>query len=212
MDFNDFRRQYLSQGLRRNHLNDDPILQFTLWLEQAVIAGIAEPTAMVLATVASDGQPSQRTVLLKHVDDKGLIFYTNKNSRKASELAENNKVSLHFPWHMIDRQVRVYGVAEVVTTAEVLKYFVTRPRESQCAAWASNQSHPLLSRRLLMQKFYEIKEKFSQGKIPLPDFWGGYRIIPHGFEFWQQSDHRLHDRFEYKLRETKDWQIQRLAP
>jgi len=212
MDFNNFRRQYLSRGLRRNDLNNDPILQFVLWLQQAVTAGIADPTAMVLATVASDGQPSQRTVLLKHVDDQELTFYTNKKSRKALELAENNKVSLHFPWHMIDRQVRVSGVAEMITTAEVLKYFVTRPKESQCAAWASNQSRPLLSRQLLMQKFDEMKKKFARGEVPLPDFWGGYRVIPHKFEFWQKCDHRLHDRFEYKLTEDRSWQIQRLAP
>ena len=127
---------------------------------------------MVLATVASDGQPSQRTVLLKHVDSEGLTFYTNKKSRKALEIAQNSKVSLLFPWHMIDRQVRVYGTAEMLTVAEVFKYFVTRPRESQCAAWASSQSSPLLSRQLLMQKFNEIKRKFSRGEVPLPEFLG----------------------------------------
>ena len=212
MSVDDFRCQYSQYGLRRKDLNSNPMLQFELWLQQATAANIIEPTAMVLATVATDGQPSQRTVLLKQVDTRGLVFYTNKTSRKALEIAENSKVSLLFPWHMIDRQVRVYGSVETLTSAEVLEYFATRPRESQCAAWASDQSSPLPSRQLLMQKFDEIKQRFSQGDIPLPDFWGGYRIIPHRFEFWQQGDHRLHDRFEYSQAGDGNWQIQRLSP
>ena len=212
MSFSEFRNQYSQHGLRRKDLHKNPIVQFELWLRQAVTSGIVEPTAMVVATVAADGQPSQRTVLLKHVDAEGLVFYTNKTSRKASEIAENSKVSLLFPWHMIDRQVRVYGTAEMITREEVLQYFLTRPKESQCGAWASDQSSSISSRRTLMQRFKEIKQKFSQGEVPLPDFWGGYRVIPHGFEFWQQGDHRLHDRFEYKQIEDGGWQIQRLSP
>ena len=212
MSVDDFRCQYSRYGLRRRDLNSNPMLQFELWLQQATAADIIEPTAMVLATVAADGQPSQRTVLLKQVDARGLVFYTNKTSRKALEISENSKVSLLFPWHMIDRQVRVYGVAEMLTASEVLKYFSTRPRESQCAAWASHQSSPLASRQSLMQKFDDMKKQFAQGEITLPDFWGGYRIVPHGFEFWQQGDHRLHDRFEYSQSGDGNWQIQRLSP
>lgn len=212
MDMNDFRHRYLHQGLRRDSLHEDPIFQLNVWLQQAVTADIVEPTAMILATVSDDGQPSQRTVLLKHLDARGLIFYTNKGSRKASELTANNKVGLHFPWHMIDRQVRVYGIAEALTTAEVGQYFATRPRASQCAAWASDQSRPISSRQSLMQKFAAITEKFAEGEVPLPEFWGGYRVTPHQFEFWQAGDHRLHDRFEYQLTDAGDWQIQRLSP
>jgi pyridoxamine 5'-phosphate oxidase len=212
MDLEQIRREYLSGGLRREHLNDNPFQQFEAWLQQAVASQIPDPTAMVLATVDAVGQPDQRLVLLKQMDDQGFVFYTNYASKKARDIAANAKVSLHFPWHMMERQVRVNGIATRLSTAESLKYFVSRPAESQLAAWASQQSSRIDSRRFLLDQFERMKEKFAEGKIPLPDFWGGYRVVPHRFEFWQGGASRLHDRFEYLLSTPGSWDIGRLAP
>ncbi|MBC6906726.1 pyridoxamine 5'-phosphate oxidase [Saccharophagus sp. K07] len=212
MDLEQIRREYLLGGLRRDHLNDNPFIQFKSWLEQAVASGIPDPTALVLATVDADGQPDQRIVLLKHLDDQGFVFYTNYNSKKARDIISNPKVSLHFPWHMMERQVRVNGTASRLSAAESLKYFVSRPRDSQIAAWASQQSQRISSRQFLLEQFQRMKEKFADGKVPLPDFWGGYRVVPHRFEFWQGGGSRLHDRFEYVSTSTGDWDIGRLAP
>jgi len=212
MDIDQIRREYLQGGLHRRNLLDDPIAQFKRWLQQAIESGINDPTAMTVATVGPDGQPSQRIVLLKQVDEKGFVFYTNYGSRKARDLAENARISLHFPWHMMERQVKICGVAEKVSAAEALKYFLSRPKESQLAAWASAQSRPVSSRQLLMQQFISVKSKFSKGEIPLPEFWGGFRVKPHQIEFWQGGANRLHDRFEYNLQDDGAWQIERLAP
>ncbi|QBG48221.1 pyridoxamine 5'-phosphate oxidase [Verrucomicrobia bacterium S94] len=211
IDLESMRREYLKEGLHRKDLSEDPVRQFERWLDQAVKAEITDPTAMVLATVDAEGQPSQRIVLLKHLDERGFVFYTNYESRKAQDMADNAKVSLHFPWHMLERQVKICGTAERVSLTESLKYFSSRPAESQLAAWASAQSRPISSRQMLMKQFNAMKEKFSQGKIPLPDFWGGYRVQPRIIEFWQGGAHRLHDRFEY-TRSGDGWTIKRLAP
>lgn len=212
MDLEQIRREYLSGGLRREHLHSSPFEQFDVWLRQAISTGIADPTAMVLATVDDRGQPDQRLVLLKQSDPGGLVFYTNYGSKKARDIATNSKVSLHFPWHFMERQVRISGTASRVGLAESLRYFASRPPESQLAAWASQQSAPIESRRLLLEQFERMKEKFRDGKIPLPDFWGGYRVVPHRFEFWQGGASRLHDRFEYCLAADASWSIRRLAP
>lgn len=212
MDLDKIRREYLSGGLRRDNLADDPLNQFEVWLSQAVDSGIPDPTAMVLATVDAEGQPNQRIVLLKHLDHRGFVFFTNYKSAKAQEIEQNAKVNLHFPWHMMERQVRVSGVAKKIPTQESLKYFLTRPTESQLAAWASAQSQRITSRSFLLQQFASIKEKFSEGQVPLPDFWGGYRVTPHYFEFWQGGANRLHDRFEYRRQSEGHWDIGRLAP
>lgn len=212
MDLEDIRRDYLQGGLRRENLADDPIVQFERWLKQTMEAGIQDPTAMTLATVNSFGQPTQRIVLLKHVDARGFVFFTNYESRKSHDIQHNPQVSLHFPWHWLERQVKVCGRAQKVPAAESLKYFLSRPRESQLAAWASAQSRPISSRQLLMQQFMSMKHKFSDGEIPLPDFWGGYRIVPSVIEFWQGGSHRLHDRFEYRRREEGGWDLERLSP
>lgn len=212
MELEDLRREYLRGELNREDLLDDPIDQFQIWLKQAIELGINDPTAMSVATVDAEGQPSQRIVLLKHVDAEGFVFYTNFESRKARELAGNNKVSLHFPWHAIERQVKVRGVASKVPTATSLAYFLSRPRDSQLAAWASDQSRPVSSRQLLMSQFDAMKSKFSKGEIPLPDRWGGYRVVPHAIEFWQGGANRLHDRFEFIKDENGQWQAERLAP
>tara|TARA_B110000967_G_scaffold209052_1_gene263512 strand:+ start:2734 stop:3372 length:639 start_codon:yes stop_codon:yes gene_type:complete len=212
MDLESLRREYLRGGLSRDELAADPIDQFSLWMQQAVELGIGDPTAMTIATVSAIGQPSQRIVLLKHFDASGFVFYTNYGSRKANELDTNPKISLHFPWHSIDRQVKVCGKAVKVSAAESLKYFASRPKESQIAAIASQQSRVLTSRSFLMNQFESVKQKFSNGEIPLPDFWGGYRVEPKEIEFWQGGANRLHDRFRYLQSSGSSWSIDRLAP
>ena len=212
MDLESLRRDYLKGGLNRDDLNDDPIEQFQHWLKQAVDADLPDPTAMTVATVGPDGQPSQRIVLLKGVDAGRFVFYTNYESRKAGELDANPRVSLHFPWHALERQVKVCGTATKVATATSLAYFLSRPRDSQLAAWASDQSRPMSSRQALMSQFEAMKRKFSTGEIPLPDRWGGYSVGPHEMEFWQGGANRLHDRFRYELDSQGNWQIDRLAP
>lgn len=212
LQLEDFRREYTQGGLERDDLDADPLVQFGRWMEQTIKSGIPDPNAMTVATVDETGQPSQRIVLLKHADEKGFVFYTNLNSRKAKELKHNPRISLHFPWYLLERQVKVCGVAEQLSTAEVVKYFVSRPRESQLGAWASQQSRPIPSRALLMQQFEAMKNKFAKGEIPLPDFWGGFRVKPHQMEFWQGGAHRLHDRFQYNRQTDGRWTIDRLEP
>lgn len=212
MDIDQLRREYLQGGLQLSELAPNPIDQFQHWLKQAVDAKLRDPTAMTVATVSADGQPSQRIVLLKGVDDGGFVFYTNYGSKKATDIAANNKVSLHFPWHELERQVKVCGVAQKVSTAQSMKYFLSRPKESQLAAWASQQSRPISSRQLLMQQFQSMKDKFVKGDVPLPDFWGGFLIVPQQIEFWQGGANRLHDRFQYTANDAKGWDIQQLAP
>lgn len=212
MDIENFRREYLAGGLKREDLADDPLVQFRHWLDQTVASGLGDPTAMVVATVSPDGQPSQRIVLLKHIDEKGLVFYTNYGSRKAKEIAGNDHVSLLFPWNALERQVKICGRAEKISAAESLRYFLTRPRDSQLAAWASDQSRKISSRDFLMNQLAHMKEKYTEGEVPLPDFWGGIRVIPHEIEFWQGGEHRLHDRFVYELEGGGEWSIHRLAP
>lgn len=212
LELEHLRREYLKDGLELTDLAADPIEQFGRWMEQVIAAELPDPNAMTIATVDATGQPSQRIVLLKHVDEKGFVFYTNLRSRKAQELKQNPKISLHFPWHFLERQVKVCGVVEPLSTTEVLKYFISRPRDSQLGAWASQQSRPIPSRALLMQQFEAMKHKFANGEIPLPDFWGGFRVKPHQIEFWQGGANRLHDRFQYSRQNDKTWLIQRLEP
>jgi pyridoxamine 5'-phosphate oxidase len=211
MDIGDMRRDFESEGLDREHLNDDPVAQFQAWFNDARSAGILEPNAMSLATTGSDQMPDLRTVLLKYFDSQGFVFYTNYGSRKARELDENPRAALLFPWIGLNRQVRIQGKVEKVSKAESLRYFASRPRGSQLGAWVSEQSKAITSRGLLEQKVAEMKRKFSSGEIPLPNFWGGYRVVPERIEFWQGRPSRLHDRFEY-VREADGWTIQRLQP
>ena len=205
------RREYTQGGLRRQNLTDTPLALFERWLAQACEAKLADPTAMVVATVNETGQPFQRIVLLKHYDEKGLVFYTNLGSRKAQQIEHNPRISLHFPWHMLERQVMVQGTAEKLSTFEVLKYFHSRPRDSQIGAWVSKQSSRISARGILEGKFFELKQKFQNGEVPLPSFWGGYRVSIEQMEFWQGGAHRLHDRFLYQ-RTDNGWNIDRLAP
>ena len=211
MSLEDNRREYDYGKLSRESLADDPFAQFTLWMNQAIEAQIQDPTAMSVATVSPEGKPWQRMVLLKGFDEQGFVFYTNLGSRKAKEIEANAQVSLHFPWLQLDRQVIVGGRAERLSAVEVMKYFISRPKESQLAAWASKQSSRISTRQVLETQFAQIKEKFAKGHIPLPDFWGGFRVVPEEIEFWQGGESRLHDRFSYN-RDGDDWQIDRLSP
>lgn len=211
MDLADFRKEYSEVGLHRKDLDPDPVRQFGLWFSQAVDCGLHEPNAMTLATTDASGMPFQRTVLLKYFDAEGFVFFTNYSSRKARQIEENPQVCVLFPWISMERQVIIQGRAEKVSTAESLRYFASRPRESQIGAWVSNQSETITSRKFLLQKLAEIRDKFSNGEIPLPSFWGGYRVVPSAFEFWQGGPARLHDRFLYQ-KNAGVWQIDRLAP
>ncbi|MFK7849566.1 MAG: pyridoxamine 5'-phosphate oxidase [Akkermansiaceae bacterium] len=212
MDLSEFRQEYSSKGLNREDLEPNPVRQFENWFEQANELKVPEPNAMTLATISPEGEPSQRTVLLKAFDQKGFIFFTNYQSRKASHIAANPKVCLLFPWITLERQIIIQGEAEKISTAESFKYFTTRPRDSQIGAWVSNQSEVVSSKKLLLLKLEEIKAKFKGGEVPLPSFWGGYRIIPKTFEFWQGGSARIHDRFLYSLQKDQNWEINRLAP
>lgn len=211
MDISNFRHEYLKGGLGIGDLAANPVSQFGNWFEQAKDTDIPDPNAMVLATVGPEGQPSQRTVLLKYYDQKGFVFFTNKESRKAHEMEENPRVNLHFVWLDLERQISIAGRVEAISAVESARYFMSRPRDSQIAAWVSNQSSRISSRSILMEKFQEMKRKFSQGDVPLPSFWGGYRVVPGTVEFWQGRANRLHDRFIY-VREQEGWTVQRLAP
>ena len=186
-------------------------MQFEAWFEEANEAEPI-PNAMSLATVSPSGAPMIRTVLLKLFDANGFVFFTNFNSRKAEQIAENPSVSVLFNWVALERQVSINGVAEKVETSESVKYFMTRPRGSQLGAWVSDQRSVLSSRKILEMKLAEIKRKFADGKIPLPEFWGGFRIKPKSFEFWQGRANRLHDRFSYSIIDDQSWKIERLAP
>jgi len=212
MNLSDMRRNYAQQPLDFGDLNPSPFTQFDHWMRQAIEGQLLEPNAMSLATVGASGQPSLRTVLLKGFDENGFVFYTNYESAKAREIAGNPQVALLFQWLPLERQVSVTGRAERISAAESLRYFLSRPRESQIGAWASQQSEVITTRSILEGKFAEMKAKFVSGQIPLPSFWGGYRVTPATFEFWQGRPNRLHDRFRYGLNAEKKWEISRLMP
>jgi pyridoxamine 5'-phosphate oxidase len=211
-DLADLRREYSTQPLRRQDLDSSPCRQFNRWFEEALKIETMDANAMSIATVSPEGQPSLRTVLLKYYDAAGFVFYTNLGSRKAGEIGKNPQVALLFYWHELHRQVKIHGRAEKITAAENLKYFLRRPRDSQLGAWVSRQSSVVSSRAILENKFDEMKRKFADGKVPLPSFWGGYRVAPASLEFWQGRESRLHDRFIYRQTDEKDWLIDRLAP
>ena len=210
-DLGALRKEYSTRGIDREDLDDDPIRQFDRWFEEARSAGLHEPNAMSLATANASGELGIRTVLLKLYDARGFVFFTNYGSRKARDIAENAHVALLFPWIPLERQVKITGRAEKIATAESLRYFQSRPRGSQIGAWVSNQSQPLTSRQMLEGTFRKMQEKFREGKVPLPDFWGGYRVVPETIEFWQGRQNRLHDRFEYR-RSGEGWDVRRLMP
>ena len=193
-------------------LTEHPIDLFEKWLKQAIDSQIYDPNGVVVSTVDENNQPYSRMVLLKDYDRENLIFYTNLGSRKAQHIKNNPKVCLLFPWYMLERQVMFIGEAVRQSPVQDLKYFHSRPRGSQIGAWASNQSHLISARGILESKFLEMKEKFKNGEIPLPSFWGGYKVKVNKVEFWQGRENRLHDRFIYELKDDV-WQTPvRLAP
>jgi pyridoxamine 5'-phosphate oxidase len=209
-DLADLRRDYAGKALTKDSVASDPLIQFNTWLDEALNSEITDANAMTVATVDADRRPSSRVVLLKGLDEQGFVFFTNYDSKKGSDLAANPNVSLSFFWPQLQRQVIISGTAEKISVDESAAYFRTRPVDSQIAAWASEQSSPLDSRAALDAKFQKMREKFGDN-IPLPPFWGGYRVLPERMEFWQGRASRLHDRIVYQLVDGR-WIIERLSP
>lgn len=211
LDLMHMRQNYSLFELDETSVDSDPLKQFEIWFKEVLECKIKEPNAMLLATCGADHIPSIRAVLLKIFDQRGFVFFTNYNSDKARDIAENPHVALEFLWLDLERQVKIIGKAEKISTAESLKYFLSRSRESRLGAWVSDQSHVISSRQALMMQIEKMKTKFGNGEVPLPDFWGGYRVIPSTIEFWQGRENRLHDRIVY-TKENNSWKISRLAP
>lgn len=211
MQFHELPKRFSKESLKKNTLNPSPHKQCLIWIKEAEKENILELNAMTLATATTDGKPSSRIVLLKNLDDRGLEFYTNYESRKSKELAFNPFASATLFWPKIMRQICIEGKIERLTKTESATYFSTRPRGSQLAAWASLQDSKISSREVLGKRYSELNEKYQNKEIPLPPFWGGFRLIPSRFEFWQGGENRLHDRFEYVM-EHDGWKINRLSP
>jgi pyridoxamine 5'-phosphate oxidase len=207
------RQDYSVAALDRKDVAGNPFLQFEKWFEEVMQSDVLEPNAMTLATVSKSGQPSARIVLLKAFDERGFVFYTNYHSMKGQEMAKNPKVALVFLWLELQRQVRIEGRVEKVSEEETLAYFRSRPRGSQIGAYASPQSQVIKDRTILEENVSRLNKEYENAEaLPLPDFWGGYRVIPTKIEFWQGRSSRLHDRIVYKVTEDNNWKIERLAP
>lgn len=211
LDLQEMRREYKRDALDEQSVQKSPFLQFEKWFEDAKNAQVMEPNTMILATSSKESIPNIRAVLLKIFDTRGFVFFTNYQSDKAKEIEQNPQVAAEFLWLDLERQVRVIGQCEKISYAESLGYFLKRSRGSQLGAWVSQQSRVISSRKLLSMQVEKMKEKFANKEIPLPDFWGGYRIVPQKIEFWQGRESRLHDRILYTKR-AQEWEITRLAP
>ena len=212
IDLSAIRTDYLQNTLSEDSVNRNPIVQFHLWLDEAIQAAIKEPTAMVLSTVGSDNRPSARVVLLKEVDDAGFTFFTNYDSRKGKQITENQNVALTFFWKELERQVRIEGNSEKIDPSESDEYFHSRPYESRLSAASSPQSEKVADREYLERLKEEIRNKYTEADLPRPENWGGFRVKPCLIEFWQGRSNRLHDRVVYELQPDGVWQISRLAP
>lgn len=208
----DLRKDYTLEDLSETEVNPNPFIQFKQWFEQALSAQLPEPNAMTIATATPDGKPSARMVLLKDCDERGFVFFTNYNSRKGQELAENPQAALVFWWAELERQVRIIGHVEKVSEAESDKYFYSRPENSRLGAWASHQSEAIASREVLEQNLQKLHHQYENQEIPRPSHWGGLRVIPTEIEFWQGRPSRLHDRLLYTRLDAQSWKIQRLSP
>jgi pyridoxamine 5'-phosphate oxidase len=211
MSVADIRKTYSVGALNETDVLADPIAQFRVWLDEAINAEMLEPTAMTLATADKSGRPSARTVLLKNVDERGFVFYTNYESRKAQNIAENSQAALLFFWDKLERQVRIEGNISRVSKEESETYFKSRPHGSQLGAWVSQQSAVIANREILEEKMRDLENKFTEGNVPLPEFWGGYVLLPDSIEFWQGRPSRLHDRLRY-AKIKQGWKIERLSP
>ncbi len=212
MALSDMRKDYSLAGLLEKDLAKNPFRQFEQWFQEAEAAKIPEPNAMTLATTGRDGRPAARTVLLKGVDGRGFVFYTNYESRKGRELDTNPRATLLFPWIAMERQVTVEGPVARVTREESEAYFHSRPRQSQLAAWASPQSTAVAGRAVIEESYRVVEKKYEGREVPLPPNWGGFRLAPETVEFWQGRRSRLHDRLRYRRENGGDWVIERLAP
>jgi len=208
----DLRRDYTLRGLSETDVDSDPFKQFRVWFSDALAANLIEPNAMTLATATRDGKPSARTVLLKGFDERGVVFYTNYESRKGQELAENPWAALVFLWAELERQVRIEGWVEKCSAVESDTYFHSRPLGSRLSACISRQSQVISSREILEHRLEELMAENANGDIPRPPYWGGYRLNPTSFEFWQGRPSRLHDRLRYRLLNDGNWLIERLSP
>jgi pyridoxamine 5'-phosphate oxidase len=207
----DIRKAYRAGALNESDVLKNPIEQFKVWLQEAIDAGLLEPTAMTLATATKGGRPSARTVLLKNVDEQGFVFYTNYESRKANDIATNPQAALLFFWDRLERQVRIEGRIKKASREQSETYFKSRPHGSQLGAWVSKQSEVIESREVLEEKMRKLENTFSEGNVPLPEFWGGYVLAPETVEFWQGRPSRLHDRLKYS-KVFDGWKIERLSP
>ena len=205
------RKEYSRHTLDETDVDLNPLFQFHRWYKEANDAKLTEPNAMVLATANADGRPSARVVILKGADERGFVFYTNYEGRKSVDLTANPHAALLFFWGQLERQVRIEGTVERTSKQESEEYFKTRPLESQLSAWASKQSSVIPSRSFLEQKMSDLKLRYTSQEIPLPPFWGGFRLQPEVFEFWQGRENRLHDRIRYSLHGGV-WEIERLSP
>ncbi len=210
-EINKLRLEYSKEILDEKMVNSNPIVQFDLWMKEALNADIPEPHAMNVSTVSKEGKPSSRIVLLRNFSENGFVFYTNYNSKKGNDISENNCAAINFFWPQLERQIRIEGKLQKVDSKISDEYFASRPHDSQLGAWASNQSEVLKNRQELEEKFVALEEKFAGKNVPRPEHWGGYCLVPDSIEFWQGRPSRIHDRIKFTT-VNNEWKIERLSP